>query len=174
MLRLNIEDEFIHFVDIKQEQLPEILKWYNNVKEFKYATGIDKPIDMKDLIRKYEEVAICSSEFFVGIYRNDTKKMIGILKGRLKNSDHPVVWISSIAIDPGLQGQGYGGMALELLLKYFRQVNHIRTVYISVVEGNNIGMRFWIKKGFQMIRKIEKYMTLDEHKQNVFIMAKHI
>ena len=174
MLRLNIANNQLRFMDIKPEMLPEVLKWYNNVDEFKYATGIDKPIDMGCMLQKYEEVAICSSEFFVGIYADRREKMIGILKGRLKSGKTPIVWISSIVIDPALQGKGYGSQALAMLLEYLRQNSCIQSAYIAVVEENGHGLRFWDKNGFRFVRKIEKHMLIDDKKQNVVIMRKAI
>lgn len=174
MLRLNIRNDQIHFIDIKPQMLPQVLKWYNNVDEFKYATGIDKPIDLGSMIQKYEEVAICSSEFFVGIHDNERQDMIGILKGRVRGGKIPVVWISSIVIDPELQRKGYGSQALHMLLAYLKQTGHIKGAYIAVVEDNIGGMRFWNRNGFQFVRKIEKHMTIDNKKQNVVIMRKRI
>jgi len=69
MYSLNIKNDSIYLKDVEIEQLPEILKWYNNVDDFSFATGVDRPIVLKDLKLRYTEAAICSREFFA-VYMN--------------------------------------------------------------------------------------------------------
>lgn len=174
MLRLNIKNEIISFVNIRPEQLPDILKWYNNYNEFKYATGVDKPITMSCMMQRYEEAAICSSEFFVGIYENISSKMVGILKGRVKDKENHIVWINSLAIDPAMQGKGYGTLAISLLLGHMKNNHGIKTAYIAVVEDNIQGLKFWRSNGFTEVKRIDSNIMMDGEKHSTIIFQKPI
>ena len=174
MFSLNIGGEKIFFSDIKLEHLPLILKWYNKVDDFKFATGIDHPISLEQLTKKYAEVAICSNEFFVGINTRDENVMVGILKGRLEYKSKHIVWISSIVIDPDYQNRGLGSAAIELLLNHLKAYCSVKTAYLAVIEENVHGRAFWLKHGFQEMRKIENHLRLQDKQQNVYIMNKHI
>ena len=48
MLSLNIQGDSVYFRDIKLEHLPQILNWYNKIDDFKFATGIDQPMTIRD------------------------------------------------------------------------------------------------------------------------------
>lgn len=173
MLSLNLKNDHVFFHDIRLEHLPFVLKWYNKVDDFKYATGIDSPITLEILTRKYAEVAICSSEFFTGIYNTGQHRMIGILKGRLQADDKASVWISSIAIDPEFQGMGYGSASINLLLGHMRDRN-MRNAYLAVVEENRQGILFWNKNGFRPMRIMDNHLLLQDKPRNVVIMHKKL
>lgn len=174
MFPLNINNDTVFFEDIKLEHLPLILKWYNKVDDFRFATGIDYPITLDTLKKKYAEVAICSNEFFVGIYTTKEKKMIGILKGRLEYENKNSVWISSIVIDPRHQKRGYGSSSINLLINYLKLINKVKSVYLAVIEENLQGRSFWEKHDFKELRRIENHLKLKDKPQNVIILQKFI
>lgn len=174
MYALNIHNDVIYFKDIKLEHLPNILQWYNKVNDYKFATGIDAPITLEILTKKYAEVAICSNEFFVGIYTKNEGKMIGILKGSLKYKNRDAIWINSIVIDTLFQKKGYGSEALNLLTNYLKTNNKIKSIYLAVIESNLQGRAFWNKHDFRELRRIENHMKLQNEQHNIIIMYKKV
>lgn len=174
MFSLEIENKILSFKDIKQVHLPLILNWYNMVDDFKFATGLDTPVTLEYITRKYAEAAICSNEFFSGIYLKSKCKMIGILKGRIHYENSDTIWISSIVIDKGFQNMGLGSESINLLLDYLKKNNDIKSSYLAVIEENVQGRRFWEKHGFQEIRKIDNHFKLQNKPQNVIIMGRQL
>ncbi len=174
MFPLNFNNDRIYFKDIKIEHLPQILKWYNKTEEFKYATGIDTEITIDDLTRKYAETAICSKEFFAGIYNSEDNMMIGIIKGNVKYEDSDAVWISSIVIDTSFQDCGYGTSAVNLLLNYLGTKHGTKTAYLAVVEENLQGRTFWKRLGFTEMRVMQGRYKLNDRRQNVIIMTRQL
>ena len=170
MLSLNIQAQTVYFKDIKLEHLPQILKWYNKIDDFKFATGIDQPMTIEMLTEKYAEVSICTNEFFVGIYCATHHQMIGILKGRLEYENKHSVWISSLVIDLLYQNKGYGSVAIKMLLDHFKDFNQIKDAYLAVIEVNEQGIGFWHKNSFTEVRKIKNHIKLQNKQQNVIIM----
>ncbi|MBZ4644688.1 MAG: hypothetical protein PWR27_1262 [Petroclostridium sp.] len=174
MLSLNIDCEDIILKDIKRSDLPAILKWYNMTEKYKYATGIDKPISLQNLVEKYLEVLYCESEFFAGIYLKRNNCLIGLMKGRLKKKEANAVWISSFLIDCDYQGCGYGKKSLNIVANYFKLYHSINTIYISVIMENSEGIRFWCNNKFEPLRKMHNHIVLNGKEQDVILMKKEI
>jgi RimJ/RimL family protein N-acetyltransferase len=174
MFPLNVQNDKVYFKDIKSEHLPQILKWYNKTDEFKYATGIDTEITLEELTCKYAETAICSKEFFAGIYDLKNDAMVGIIKGCVKYEDSDAAWISSMVIDTCFQGQGYGTSAVNLLLNYLNTSHQTKTAYLAVVEENIQGKAFWDSVGFKKMRVMCNRFRLNNKNQNVIIMTRQL
>jgi len=174
MFPLNIRNDEISFFDIKLEHLPLILEWYNKVDDFKFATGLDAPISLAELTRRYAEVAVCGSEFFVGIYSFAEKRMVGILKGSVGLTHKDAVWIGSIVIGTGFQKRGFGSLAVKMLLQHMKNSCRIREAYLAVIESNMQGRAFWMKNGFKELREMGKRIKLHNTFQSVIIMHRVI
>jgi ribosomal protein S18 acetylase RimI-like enzyme len=174
MFSINIHNETIYFKDINLNDLPQILEWYNKVDEFKFATGIDSPISLEELVKRYADIIISRSEIFTGIYLESGNKMIGILKGSLKYKDKDALWISSIVVDHEYQNKGYGSLAITLLLKYLRINNKVESAFLAVVEENVQGRAFWVKQKFRELKRIENRLKLQRKNQNIIIMSKNL
>lgn len=173
MFPINIRNSTIYLTDIKHEHLPLVLGWYNKIDHFKYATGIDMPITLNDMAKRYAEIAVCPDAFFTGIYINN-ERMIGILKGKLQYQNRDAVWITSIVIDQNFQKKGYGKTAVELLLKHLKRCKQIRSAYLAVVEENAIGRIFWTKQKFQTLKRMEKHANSLNKQQSILIMYKRL
>lgn len=174
MYSLNIASEKVFFKDIKPADLPLILNWYNNIEYFMYATGVSSPITLEILTRKYAEVAICSSEFFVGIFQKTGGRMVGILKGSLQYKNRDAVWISSIVIETTQQKKGYGTAAIELLLAHLKGTGKVREAYLAVIEDNVQGRNFWLKQSFRVLRRMESPFVLQDKKRSAVIMHRRL
>lgn len=174
MYSLNIKNESIYLKDVEINQLPEILKWYNKVDVFSFATGIDTPIVLRDLKLRYTEAAICSREFFCCIYKAGRSQMIGILKGTFQKEKDGSIWINSIIIDPKYQNMGYGGMVLDLILNHFKSNKGIKHAYLAVVEDNKQGRAFWTKHNFKEIKTIKNHLKLQDRYWDVIIMHRKV
>jgi len=170
ILTLNIQSDYLRFNDIKHENLEEILKWYNDVDKFMFATGIDTPVTLETLNQKYSEVIICRDEFFVGIYSSKEENMVGVLKGRLQDKNNDSVWISSIVIDPCYQKTGIGSMSIDLLLGHLSENYDIKNAFLAVIEENIAGIAFWKKQNFCELRRIQNHLKLGDKKHNVIVM----
>lgn len=173
MVSLNIQNDVVYFRDVKFNDLPKVLGWYNKVDDFKFATGIDFPIELETLEQKYSKVVISKNDFFVGIYNAD-EEMIGILKGSIKHEKENVMWVSSIVIDPSFQNRGYGSQSVELLFSHLKGSNNINEVFLAVIEDNILGKAFWQKHNFTELRKIQNHVKLQHKPQNVIIMHKKL
>jgi len=171
---LNIHIGKLYLKDMAYEDLPYLIRWYNNTDDFKYATGVAHPITLEYLVRSYEKTVACMHEFFAGIYLKNNCNMIGILRGNLKNENKNLVWISQFLIDKEYQRKGYGSQAIEGVLDYFSIKAGASDAFVAVAEGNATGKCFWEKIGFQEIRKHKGHFKDSDEELNIIVMRKKL
>ena len=173
MINLKFEDEKIAFINIRKNDLPLVMEWYNNIEEYMFATGIDKPLTLEEIKKKYLETAISHYDFFAWLvnYNNDK---IGIIKGSIKQKENDSIWINSLLVDYKYRKNGYGRCTVEALVKYIKQHLILNKIYVSVVEDNLNGVIFWKKNGFSKLKHIEKHIILAGIPRDIIIMCKEI
>lgn len=174
MYRLNAYNNIIAVRDIMACDLPHILKWYNMVDEFRYATGLDRPITLEGLADRYKKILASPDEFFAGIYLSAGSELIGMIKGKLKEPGKDAVWISSIAVDTAYRKRGFGKAAINLLLGSLRSEINVSNAYLAVAEENLPGIAFWKSVNFREINRINNHTSLSGEKRNVIIMYRKI
>ncbi|HHW49575.1 MAG TPA: GNAT family N-acetyltransferase [Clostridiaceae bacterium] len=164
----------IYLKNITDSDFADVLKWYNMTDKFKFATGVDKPITMDTLVKRYIETIACGNEFFLGIYLRNEGIIIGILKGMLENEKGGIAWIKSLVIDPSYQRMGYGSSAVGLFLDFLEKNTKIRDVYLTVVEENTSGINFWRKQQFRELRRIKNCAAFNGGICSILIMHRFI
>jgi len=175
MYSLNASDDVIYLKDIAEEDLPHVLKWYNSVDEFKYATGMDKPTTLHELKEKYAFAALREDEFFSGIYLKRENRLIGVLKGRLYTGQgmvKKVVWINQVAVDPGYRNKGYGKRAVRHMLARLREDQGVEKALLAVAEENIPGLCFWQANGFSTVKRIGNCTGSPGLCRNIIIMCR--
>lgn len=174
MIDIEINDDIICFENIKKDDYSMVLEWYNDIDEYKFATGIDVPIKIEKLHKKFREVLISELEFFVGIYMKDSKKCIGVVRGGVNTKFQDSLWINSIIIDKAYQRKGYGSRTIKLIIEFFEVHYNILNAYISVVDKNIKAKCFWENMNFIMFREMNNHLIIDNEKQNVLILKKQL
>lgn len=176
MLTLNIQLDNLIFRDITKEDLNDVLDLYNQNEQNIYATGIDRRMSLEDINEKYLEVLVNSHEFFTGIFTRvgTGLQMVGVVKGRIDYENSDEAWISSILIDNRYQRLGIGTKAVDSLIDLLNKSYDVKSFYIGLISGNDIGRYFWQKLGFKYFRTIEQYIKLKNLAADFIIMEKRI
>jgi len=174
MYPLNIDGEELYLRDLKINDLPNLLKWYNNIDDFSLATGVYKPITLKEILERYFKCQSTSKDFFAGIYIRKSGEMIGVLKGWLDCEKDLSAWINSIIIDPGFQRKGYGSKTVNLFIRHVKECCNVKRVYLSVAEENFKGMSFWKQQSFREVKKISKDRDSVSKCKSIVIMCREI
>ena len=170
---LNIHIEKLYFKDITYDDLPYLIKWYNNTDDYKYATGINHGIPFEYIVDSYKKCVACNNEFFAGIYLKNGCNMVGMLKGNLKKGNK-IVWISQFLIDKIYQCKGYGSQAIEGVLDYFSINAGVSNAFVAVAEDNAAGKCFWEKRGFQEFEKSRGYFKDTGEGLDIIVMHKNL
>lgn len=173
---LNIQIDNLVFKDITKDDLVDVLDLYNQNELNIYATGIDRRMSLGDINEKYLEVLVNSHEFFTGIFlkKDDTLRMVGVVKGRIDYENSEEAWISSILIDNSCQRMGIGTKAVAALMEMLNKSYDVKRLYIGLISGNDVGKCFWQKLGFSYLRTIEQYIKLNSLVADFIIMQKKI
>ncbi len=172
MLSVHIDFKQLIIKDIKKRDLPYMIKWYNDKKEYQYATGLNTPIFLQQLTQRYMALIHTESAFYVGIYLKGTGEMIGLFKGSVRKEKVVALWIDSIIIDKQYRRQGYATLSLQAMITHFKEYAYISKVYISVVEHNLAGIKFWHANDFEVAQKMSKQLMLDQKKYDILVMCK--
>lgn len=164
------------FKDITKEDLNDVLDLYNQNELNIYATGIDRRMSLEDINEKYLEVLVSSHEFFTGIFINEDSglKLAGVIKGRIDYEKSDEAWISSVLIDNRYQRLGIGTKAVDALMHTMNSSYDVKTFYIGLIDGNDIGKNFWQRLGFKYLRTIEQYIKLKNMAADFIIMEKRL
>lgn len=170
MYIVNARDDDIYLLNITPFNLKNVYEWYND-EEFKYATGMDGKMSLKQLAQKYIEVKKSEEHFWVGIFIS-SNEMIGVLKGQIKYGPKVSVWINTLIIDKAFQNKGYGAKAIKLFLSYTKKKSNISVVYIAVSDRNEGGCKFWGKLGFENYSSIKDCINFSGEISNAIIMYK--
>ena len=149
-----------------------MLDWYNAGEDYRYATGTDgRWAKLEELEDQFDAIDENDREFFLGMYRCPDNELVGIITGQIKGS---AVWIKLMTVAMEHRGLGLGSYSAALLLKHMKEVHHAADCYLSVVEENKSGRRFWLKNGFREISTLEKPKLIDGLEYGIIIMHKSI
>lgn len=172
MIQLEISNGDISIKNLKIEQLQKVLDWYNSIEDFRFATGIEEDIAIDFVKQKFIEAAISKDEFFAGIFQGNI--LIGVIKGNIRHWGNGILWINSLIIEKNSRLRGFGTKALELVVDDFKKNRQLKYVYISVLEENVSGLKFWEKNGFLRVSKLSELIKLNLKIGEAVIMNKEI
>jgi Acetyltransferases len=171
MLSVNVQNNIVVLKNIEQNQLESVRYWYNMGEYYRFATGIDTPVDIGMLETRFAKIEGNNCEFFLGIHSLHENRMIGVVNGRLNGN---ILWIKVLAIGLEFQGKKYGSISMELLIDFFKQYYNVSEVYLAVAERNTRGHKFWMTNGFIDLKHVNDKVLFDGNKYNVIIMQKRI
>ena len=174
MLALNLEIDDFFFRDIKKDELNKVLELYNDVDESIFATGIDRQLSIEEMGEKYLEVLINSYEFFIGIFSKGNEELIGVIKGHIDYDNSEEAWISSFLIKKDFRNTGIGNKSINAFISFMNKTYDVKKVLAGVISKNKRGMEFWINAGFQHIRVIKEYISLNNGYEDFIILKKDI
>lgn len=166
-----ISDGLLTLRNFERDGLRKILSWYNSSGLYRYATGIEGDITLGELEAQFDAINGSDREFFLGIYRQPDKRLIGVITGSLVQR---TLWIKLLAIAAEYMRWGYGTAATELLLDHFGKMGYASDCCLSVIEKNDAGRSFWIKNGFTDLKKLRKHQLFEGIEHDIIIMHKVI
>jgi len=67
-----------------------------------------------------------------------------------------ILWIRLLLVDPHERGKGYGRCAVSRLFGLCGAGSRVRRVLVAVDEQNGGGLRFWMRLGFQPVRRLDR------------------
>lgn len=170
MLSINILDEKLVIKSIDKNSIKDVYNIYNNVNDFKYATGLYKRIDYTQFSNQLAQFILKENSFFLTLYTYDNQ-LVGFIKGSIIKKNK-MCWVNSLVIDTAFQRKGMGKRAILSLHQFFKYNMDVDKLYLSVATSNIAGLSFWTKCGFVKCDEIYKN-TLNINKQ-VLIMWKNL
>lgn len=84
-------------------------------------------------------------------------EVVGYGIGALSQSQIDVGWILSMGVLPDLTKQGIGTLIMLSLMEALKDLG-VKTILLSVLEGNVPAVNLYTKLGFRGIEKLENYL----------------
>lgn len=175
MIEMKADSGVVSIAPMDRNALEAIVELYNYSDGYRYATGITFPVTPGDIILKLDRLENSKNEFFYGIFiknaDNAAPQLIGVVSGVIHENS---LWIKLIAILPQFRRRGIGCMAINLVHDRCKIAYGINNVLLSVVEKNDVGVRFWLKQGFVETGRFTKMLFGDSLPYEVIIMNKNL
>jgi len=160
--------------NIEKYQLGKVLDWYNTAGEYRYATGTEGYVSKEMLEKRYEVIRESEHDFFLGIHNTNSSEsgyLMGTMVGSIVDN---VLWIKLLAVDSRYRSRGVGSMSTALFLNFIRSDGYAKDVFLSVVEKNQDGLRFWLKNGFHKLTIVEKRLSYEGLNSDIIIMKRKL
>ena len=156
-----IRDRDIQIDELKIEHLPVVLSLYNTEANMRYATGKSEPISLDKLTKEFIKQRDSEKIKFLGVFRYNC--LIGKITIQL-GFERKIIWLRLIMIDKNYQRQGNGSRAIGLIEKTMAKRN-FRTIYISVIKQNKVGINFWYKNAYREVNYVGNKKNIYKMKQ---------
>lgn len=185
-------DDVVTLIPFNESFLKEAVLLYNS-SDMRFATGFADKVSEDQLALMLDQVCSKENEFVSCIFITSASNMksnsdiagdpgalgasgtakvsgnqlVGIVSGVLHGNE---LWIKLLAILPSFQNAGIGTRSIRLILGYFAKSFDAINVFVSVVEDNKAGLRFWTRQGFSVTGVLYKELFGENHKYKVAIM----
>ncbi len=148
------DGEAIFLGGIDYEKDPEIEAGWSQDAEFMHLMDLEaaRPMSPEQIRKKYEalekEAEQNKNLFYFTIRLRQDRRLIGYARIYWIEWNHGNAMIQLGLGDPSARGKGYGGQALDLLLRFaFTELNLFR-VSAMVPEYNQVALQLFQKAGF--------------------------
>ncbi|WP_373711389.1 N-acetyltransferase family protein [Jeotgalibaca porci] len=132
-----MKSEGLNFRAIDADNAADVLK-------IKVKSGQERFIET--VAECLEEAALYSEWHPVAIYNFDQVIGFAMYGAFGANTD---TWIDRIIIDETFQGKGYGKEAMKQLIKIVAKEYGVDTIYLSIVEENEVARHLYESMGFE-------------------------
>lgn len=173
MIGIELSDGVVLLKTLDQDMLDAACRVYNS-SGMQYATGISGIMPHVQLSEQLQLINASDNEFIAGIFFIDPSRrltLIGLISGVLSER---VIWIKLLAVLPPYRRQGIGTRAAELILRYGKVRHDAAEAFLSIVNINTEGIRFWTRQGFAETESIYKHLFSQERSYKVIVMNKKL
>lgn len=179
MLEIKTNDGVIVFKPLERRWLDTAVELYNCSGDIRYATGITSPVSCLELSENLDRLEASKNEFLAGIFITASNnishecqsQLAGVVSGILHEK---TLWIKLIAVLPKLRQMGIGTRTTRLLFQYSKVCYGTTEAFLSVIEKNDVGVRFWFSQGFSEAGRFIKVLFDGEQPYEVVIMHKRL
>lgn len=139
------------------ENIELVQKVFENAPEYFLNVSGDVAVsgDSEDAFNALPPKFDLDKKHILGIYFEGV--LIGIIDCLIGFPVLEKAHIGLLILDETFQGRGFGKQSYEELEKYLRSYPTLKIVRLSVVETNDIVLKFWRKLGFNLTGEVKPY-----------------
>lgn len=140
--------------------------WRITYAELYSKEYIEKVIaDFYNIDRIKKECQESSSSWHGYMVAVEENEVVGCIGGACAGD---VGFIYVFYVKPEMKGRGIGGGLLDFLTDYQKEQFSITSQEVHVTTGNGMGIPFYEKKGFQLIKVIPNWIDESEGSENLY------
>ncbi|WP_432406496.1 GNAT family N-acetyltransferase [Wukongibacter sp. M2B1] len=156
-----------------EEDIKDVLKLCESCLDYYELEGV-KSIDIQTAKEIFEVLPLGKKnedKMVIGIYDEDDT-LIGIIEGLREYPQKDIWYIGLMMIAKNKRKQGIGEKSYKAFEKWASKYN-VNSIRLGVLEKNTIGLGFWEKVGFRIIKKIDNF-EIGNTKTTVFSMENNL
>jgi aminoglycoside 6'-N-acetyltransferase len=140
-----------------------MVKWLSTPEVLEFYGGINNPLSLKDIIKKYKprvEGTVPIIPFIVELdkrpigYMQTYKLSVNEIENLSYSSNDVIYGMDQFIGDPHFFGKGYGTIMVQSLIEMIVQQQHVDIIALDPEVKNSRAIRCYEKCGFQKVRKI--------------------
>jgi GNAT superfamily N-acetyltransferase len=140
---------------LKPEDAAVLQSLYEQCTEFAFLTDGQppSPTAARDEFDAVPDGKTTQDKYIFGLFdpQND---LLGMIESIRHYPDNQTWWLGLMMLSPEQRGHGLGSEFYQAFENWV-SVQAIKQVSLSVVEANDLGLKFWKSLGFEVIRKTE-------------------
>ncbi len=98
--------------------------------------------------------------------------LLGIIESIRHYPDDRTWWLGLMMLSPDRRGQGLGSEFYRAFENWVT-IQGVKQVSLSVIEANELGLRFWKSLGFEIIRQTEP-RQFGNKTHNLYVMSRTV
>lgn len=146
-------------------------EWYTDPEIWRLTSWASAPPSSKAVQRLFEEREISRTDDSFAIFRKGGRDPIGIISLMNISEAHASAELSVILGRPEDRDQGYGGEAIEVLLRYGFERLELHRIGLSVFEFNASAIAAYEKLGFREEGRMRQAIKRDHAFHDAILMS---
>lgn len=160
----------VRLTAVRSDDLATVAHWYED-SEFtrQYDGSASFPRSTTRLQTALTDVDKSDTAFMFGIRLHHTDDLIGVIDLDYVLWSSGVSWLAIGIGEPAYRGQGYGGEALGLLLRFaFHELN-LHRLQLNVFSYNTRAIRLYERLGFTREGVLREFLHRDGQRFDVYV-----
>lgn len=173
----------LRFMRNTEYDMSKLLRWLTNTKVLQYVYGEGVPWDIEKIKENFSEKTTDESTTVACLILYQEREVGYVQYYPIENDSYKVkdratyerikdgYGIDMFIGEPSLWQKGIGRQALSILEDFLRSHLNVQIICVDPAVGNECGVEFWKKVGFEVIDIIEDY---DDSNAESMLMMKSI
>ncbi|WBW95876.1 GNAT family N-acetyltransferase [Oceanirhabdus sp. W0125-5] len=157
-----------HITSVGKEDLDYMHKWYNHQQLLNQHES--RTLNKDEFYDSFLGYVISNQEFFLKISIED--RTVGMVKGHLNNEEKNELWLTDVIMDKEVIEEEVFKKLIDGIIKILDEELNIDECYVGVFISTEENRKRWNKNGFNHVRTVHNYFSINNVKIDGEIMVR--